>query len=179
MTLNVCLGEDFQAAGLTFCGNVGAADHRIVSATYQHTPGHAVLHLGRRAHVANRCSAHLDELCLPVGRRRHGADDIQSGHRINLIMWSYNRDYRASRAYRRRSQMFTRESSPPSPECTSYTHDRDFMQIRGDMDPEVRERAEKHSSKTWCPPPPCEYDGFDGVSGRYKAVDPFYRDLMN
>ena len=65
VTLNVCLGEEFTASGLTFCGTMGAPDHRQVSTCYQHSRGQAVLHLGRR---------------------RHGADDISEGHRINLIM---------------------------------------------------------------------------------------------
>ena len=65
VTLNVCLGEEFTASGLTFCGTMGAPDHRQVSTCYQHLRGQAVMHLGRR---------------------RHGADDITEGHRINLIM---------------------------------------------------------------------------------------------
>ena len=63
VTFNVCLGRNFTAAGLTFCGNMGAGDHRQISHRYLHHKGRAVMHLGRR---------------------RHGADDISQGHRMNL-----------------------------------------------------------------------------------------------
>ncbi|KAL1529021.1 hypothetical protein AB1Y20_010341 [Prymnesium parvum] len=158
VTLNVCLGDDFEASGLTFCGNVGAPDHRQLSTTYQHTPGRAVVHLGRR---------------------RHGADDIQRGRRINLIMWNYNRPYRNSAEYRARAQFYAREAAPPAPECTSFTHDRDYAQVRGDADPQVRLKAAKFASRAWCPPPSLEYEGFRGGAGRYRAIDPLHRDLMD
>jgi len=159
VTLNVCLGDVFTASGLTFCGTMGAADHRQVSACYQHVPGRAVLHLGRR---------------------RHGADDILSGHRVNLIMWNYNKGYRASAAYRRRSAAYLKEAAPPAVECTSFTHDRDYLQVRGSgLDAAARLRAAQRAPNTWCPPPALEYDGFKGVGGRYKAIDPAFQDLMD
>ena len=61
-----------------------AADHRQVSQQYQHRRGRALTHLGRR---------------------RHGADDISHGHRVNLIMWNYNTAYRASKT---RAQVWRR-----------------------------------------------------------------------
>ena len=158
VTLNVCLGDEFTASGLTFCGTMGTASHRQLSTRYHHARGQAVLHLGRR---------------------RHGADDIQSGHRINLVMWSYNRAYRASADYRRRGYAYVKEGAPPSPECTSFTHDRDYVQVRGADDPAVRRRAAKFTRTAWCPPPSLEYDGFEGGPGRYGDTDPFHRDLMD
>lgn len=99
VTLNVCLGSDsFEASGLTFCGDMGSADHRLRSYKYAHRLGRAVMHLGRR---------------------RHGADDITKGHRLNLIMWNYNKEFRASPEFRARS--FARELSAPDAECISYT----------------------------------------------------------
>ena len=149
VTLNVCLGKEFVASGLTFCGDMGAASHRQASLQYQHRPGRAVMHLGRR---------------------RHGADDISEGHRLNLIMWNYNRAYRTSHTYRSRS--YYRERGAPSPECVSYTHDRDFEAVRGEKRPE-----EKFARTAWCPPPQAEYDGFEGELGRYGNIDPMHREL--
>lgn len=149
VTLNVCLGHEFVASGLTFCGDMGAADHRQTSLQYQHRRGRAVMHLGRR---------------------RHGADDISEGHRLNLIMWNYNHAYRASPAYRSRS--YYREKGSPSPECVSYTHDRDFEALRGVKRPEA-----KFAKTAWCPPPQAEYDGFEGGLGRYGNIDPLHREL--
>eukprot|EP00966_Prymnesium_polylepis_P126624 2928099-Prymnesium_polylepis.1 len=95
-------------------------------------------------------------------------------------MWNYNGEFRSSPAYRRRSMAYAKEAAPPAPECTSFTHDRDYLQARGDdEDPQVRQRAAKFASTAWCPPPSLEYDGFKGGPGRYKNVDPFHRDLMD
>ena len=38
------------------------------------------------------------------------------------------------------------EVAPPAPECTSFTHDRDYVQIRGEDDPEVVARAAKFAT---------------------------------
>ena len=71
VTLNVCLGRgEFSASGLRFCGEFGRADHRQSKLQLQHSLGRAVLHLGRH---------------------RHGADDIASGERVNLIVWARSR----------------------------------------------------------------------------------------
>jgi len=151
VTVNVCLGKQFTAAGLTFCGNVGAPDHRRESHRYKHSRGRAVMHLGRR---------------------RHGADDITDGHRLNLVMWNYNRSYRASDAFRRRT--YEREAAPPTPACVSYTHDRDFEAIRNMVRPDSR-----LSASAWCPPPQAEYEGFNGVPGRYAKMDPYWMEPLN
>ena len=140
--MNVCLGRDFQAAGLTFCGDLGTPDHRRESYRYSHVRGHGLLHLGRR---------------------RHGADDITSGHRMNLIIWNWNHAYRASPAFRARP--FFQEDSPPDAQCVSFTHDRDFEAITKAPRPEG---AEKFAGTAWCPPPHAEYDGFRGTGGRYR-----------
>ena len=67
VTFNICLGKDFKGAGLQFCGDQGATDHRKASLQYQHKVGHCVVHRGHR---------------------RHGADDIVEGERLNLILWA-------------------------------------------------------------------------------------------
>lgn len=59
--------SEFTGAGLTFCGIMGAPNHRKLQYQYQHLAGRALVHLGAQ---------------------RHGADDIQTGERNNLIIWS-------------------------------------------------------------------------------------------
>lgn len=78
-TLNVCLGrEGFEGAGLRFCGRFGSSDHRHTQLVAAHVKGRAILHLGRH---------------------RHGADDITSGERMNLIVWAKSSVFRAAAAY--------------------------------------------------------------------------------
>jgi len=143
VTLNVCLGKQFEASGLTFCGDQGTERHRLFAFRYEHVRGRGLLHLGRR---------------------RHGADDISAGHRVNLIMWNYNRAYRLSKAYRMRP--YQKEPSAPDAVCVSFTHDRDYEAITG------RDRGpgnEKFAKTAWCPPRVAEYPGFQGMPGRYGA----------
>lgn len=71
VTLNVCLGKKFTGGGLFFRGvrcdahvNVDARPEELFE--YSHVPGQAMLH---------------------AGRHRHGANEIISGHRMNLILW--------------------------------------------------------------------------------------------
>ena len=79
ITLNVCLGRDsFKASGLRFCGEFGKKDHRVGRLELQHKVGTAVLHLGRQ---------------------RHGADNIEEGERINLIVWSRSSTFRTAAGY--------------------------------------------------------------------------------
>ena len=75
VTFNICLGREFEGAGLTFCGYMGQAHHRCFTYRHEHKKGHCVMHLGRR---------------------RHGADDISTGERLNLIIWNTNLAYRNS-----------------------------------------------------------------------------------
>eukprot|EP00429_Kryptoperidinium_foliaceum_P037525 CAMPEP_0176170720 /NCGR_PEP_ID=MMETSP0120_2-20121206/87398_1 /TAXON_ID=160619 /ORGANISM="Kryptoperidinium foliaceum, Strain CCMP 1326" /LENGTH=343 /DNA_ID=CAMNT_0017508529 /DNA_START=64 /DNA_END=1095 /DNA_ORIENTATION=- len=110
VTFNVCLGEPgYTGSGLTFCGNFGTSNHRIKTYKYPHQMGRAVFHLGHR---------------------RHGADDIETGTRINLIIWNHSWSYRSSEAYRQRRHNYVDEAQAPSLECLSYTHDRDFTHFR-------------------------------------------------
>lgn len=104
VTLNVCLGKEFEAATLSFCGLAADLDHRKLKHTYQHQKGRAVVHLGRH---------------------RHGADNIASGERVNFILWSTSSKYRASEAYKLH-RMRSAAAEPPDSICLSYTHDRDY-----------------------------------------------------
>ena len=58
-----------------------------------------------------------------------GADDIASGERQNLVIWSTNLKYRRSKRFRT-DQSFREEAAPPDPRCLSYTHDRDYPVYR-------------------------------------------------
>jgi len=90
---------------------MGEPRHRHLSYTYEHVRGHCVVHLGRR---------------------RHGADDIASGERMNLIVWNHNLAHRASRAYSdlQQQKVYQREAAAPDAVCLSYTHDRDYLQYK-------------------------------------------------
>jgi len=132
ITFNVNIYSNYSGAPLVFCGINGAPDHRLFKVAYQHELGHAVLHLGRH---------------------RHGAEDITSGERMNLVVWSYSHNFRTSSVSKKVHQ---REQSRPDKRCVSYTHDRDFGQFRAW--PEGKK--ERHLGAGWCPPRGKEYQGF-------------------
>ncbi|CAB9513630.1 and iron-dependent oxygenase domain-containing protein 2 [Seminavis robusta] len=138
VTFNVCLGETFTGSTLTFCGEFGAANHRQYTHQYHHQVGRAILHLGSR---------------------RHGADDIDTGRRMNLIVWNHNSVWRASSQYRelKHGMGYQREQGLPSKVCLSYTHDVDYLAYHDDLP----ERAKTLQLHPWCPPPGMEYEGFE------------------
>jgi hypothetical protein len=116
-TLNVCLGrEGFEGAGLRFCGRFGNSDHRHTQLVATHTKGRAILHLGRH---------------------RHGADDITSGERMNLIVWAKSSIFRAAAAYghvpldgypKEVEEVWGPDGGGHGPDklCLSSTNDRDY-----------------------------------------------------
>ena len=132
VTLNLCLGLEFTGAGLQFCGMSGAGDHRKHRHSYFHRKGYCVMHLGRR---------------------RHGADDIQSGERLNLILWNHSSTYRTSEESE--SPPYNAETGPPDPVCVSYTHDRDFGNFK-----DYPKGKENFRGRGWCPRRSFEYPGF-------------------
>lgn len=138
VTFNVCLGRDFDGAGLTFCGELGSAGHRRFCYRYQHVVGRCVLHLGRK---------------------RHGADDITKGERVNLIIWTTNQEYRRTFEYQashaQHPDYYAREEAPPDAVCLSYTHDRDFEQYKSLPPAALQMRDAGHVP--WCPPQFAEY----------------------
>lgn len=89
VTLNVCLGEEFEGGDLLFQG-VRCAEHQstrwLADETVQvaHRPGQAILHLGRHRHEA-----------LP----------IQKGRRRNLILWCSSAEFRKKGARAPRCRM--------------------------------------------------------------------------
>jgi len=132
ITFNVNIFGDYTGAPLVFCGINGEPDHRIFKTAYQHKLGYAVLHRGRH---------------------RHGAEDITSGERVNLVVWSYSHAYRSSSTSQKVHQ---RESRKPDTRCVSYTHDRDFGRFR--EFPAGKKEVQR--GRGWCPPRGKEYDGF-------------------
>ena len=78
VTLNVCLGKTFVGGGLTFCGRFGSPEHRTRHCVAAHAVGTAIMHLGRQ---------------------RHGANDIDAGERLNLILWARSSAFRSAAAF--------------------------------------------------------------------------------
>jgi len=111
VTLNVCLGREFTGAGLTFCGLRGDAgsDERRLQYRHTHVKGRAIMHLGHQ---------------------RHGADDIQTGERFNLIMWNKSSTFRLSRAFMDKYSRAPSDRGKPDLVCLSYTHDSDYEKYR-------------------------------------------------
>jgi len=127
VTLNICLGKAFTGATLSFCGAYGADVHRRHVCTYSHERGRAVVHRG----------AH-----------RHGADELESGERVSLIIWATCSTYRRTPSYRnsaiglRRlvqagqapvqagqagaSHVEVDADQPADPVCLSVRHDPDY-----------------------------------------------------
>eukprot|EP00931_Biecheleriopsis_adriatica_P005017 TRINITY_DN106590_c0_g1_i1.p1 TRINITY_DN106590_c0_g1~~TRINITY_DN106590_c0_g1_i1.p1 ORF type:complete len:628 (-),score=157.79 TRINITY_DN106590_c0_g1_i1:62-1915(-) len=132
VTFNMCLGLDFDGAGLQFCGLMGAANHRKHTHTYKHVKGTCVCHLGRK---------------------RHGADDISRGERLNLILWNHSSTYRKTEEYE--NPDYSKEEGPPDQVCVSYTHDRDYGIFK-----EYPTGKEHFKGRGWCPPKPFEYKDF-------------------
>lgn len=137
VTFNVCLGKEFKGAGLQVCGNQASASHRKASHLYQHVKG--------------RCLVHL-------GYRRHGADNITEGERLNLIVWNRNSEFRRSDRWERhhvQGKQYETEVGPPDPVCLSYTHDRDYTAFKA-----YTSRSAPYRKGAWCPPRFAEYEGF-------------------
>ena len=110
ITLNINLGRDFTKGGLRFCGHAGGSDLRKEQYHHEHRVGQAVLHLGRH---------------------RHGADDIEEGDRINLIVWAKSSTFRAAAAAGVcMPDGFPRsaESGLPDLMCLSRTNDEDYLE---------------------------------------------------
>ncbi|KAK3266798.1 hypothetical protein CYMTET_24604 [Cymbomonas tetramitiformis] len=149
VTFNICLGKEFVAAGLTLCGTVGTPDHRQLAHKYDHIPGRCIVHLGSK---------------------RHGADDIITGERNNLIVWNHNEDFRARGGTKARG--FAKESDIPHQDCLSYTHDRDYSLLK-EFPQGERGRVAKATNKrqAWCPPNHACYDSMAPVLKRGSSYE--------
>jgi len=131
VTFNCCLGQEFTGAKLQVCGIMGDSDHRQFKVEYSHRPGWVICHMGRQ---------------------RHGADNIDSGVRINLIHWNHNKVWRRSAEHM--AHEYKQENGPPDLQCLSYTHDRDWEKYKGGERP-----VDTGGRRPWCPPPHAEFAG--------------------
>merc|ERR1712144_190975 len=104
---------------------MGRPEHRQLTATYHHKPGRCVVHLGRK---------------------RHGADNIASGERNNLIIWCTNDVFRQCDEYRNHS-LYQQESGAPDLQCLSFTHDIDIEKYT-----EYPANMAHLKNSGWCPP---------------------------
>lgn len=100
------------------------ANHRVFQLEYKHVLGTCLMHLGNQ---------------------RHGAQDITTGERLNIIIWNTSLAYHITPEYKKRDNFYEKEGAPPDPRCLSYTHDRDYGQYK-----EYPEGNTGESS--WCPP---------------------------
>jgi len=91
VTLNLCLGRRFEGGNLLFKGVRCKAHVNTPSAVgedfeFMHKPGQAILHVGKHRHLAKR---------------------IISGHRMNLILWCRNSGFSERALKRGASTAFT------------------------------------------------------------------------
>lgn len=106
VTFNVNICDEFQGAGLSFCGLHGAVDRRRLNFQYDHKLGRAVVH---------------------AGLHTHGADDLVAGERLNMIIWCCSSRFRQSAQFRERFARPTLTEEEPDLRCLSRTHDRDYQ----------------------------------------------------
>ena len=109
VTLNVCLGRaNFRGGDLRFCGQFGSALHRQTLGVVHHGLGRAVLHLGRQ---------------------RHGAEKLEAGQRLNLILWARSSAFRAAAAFGHIDpDGFPKQPEAGTPDrlCLSKANDEDY-----------------------------------------------------
>lgn len=77
VTLNICLGGEFEGADLYFHGMRDHADEEEEIGTFNHRPGVGVIH---------------------VGQQYHGVNRLISGERHNMVVWGKSSKYRSSAA---------------------------------------------------------------------------------
>jgi len=139
ITFNVCLGKEFEGAALNFCGVLGQPDHRQFKTAYYHVKGHCIVHLGTQ---------------------RHGACEITSGERLNLIIWNKNHIWGESKDYEYciSQRTYNKETAPPDLRCLSYTHDKDYIFFKKKLPDTVDKKKIKQIG--WCPPQHAWYDEY-------------------
>jgi len=146
ITFNACLGKEFEGAALNFCGVVGQKDHRQFKTTFHHVMGSGVMHLGYQ---------------------RHGACNITSGERLNLIIWNRNKIWKMSQDYQDHlsPKAYSKEEGPPDARCLSYTHDKDYLFFKKKLPDDVNK--EKIKIMGWCPPEHAWYDEYADARKQY------------
>ena len=86
---------------------------------------------------------------MHLGTKRHGADDITSGERNNLIIWNHATAFRESAAYNEHKRRYMKEGGPPDPVCASFTHDSDYLKLASGGQYPAGATPGAHP---WCPP---------------------------
>ena len=114
VTLNVSLVANYAGSGsLRFCGMEKTTSYRTFLGDCAHTPGVAVLH---------------------AGGRRHGANSIEEGERVNMIVWCRSREYRdhlAEDTTNEEEEDADERRRIPDERCLSRTHDADYVEFLG------------------------------------------------
>jgi len=77
VTLNVCLGKEFEGGSLYFQGLLMEPSTHDENFEFRHVPGRAILH---------------------IGKHRHGANPIENGERFNIILWMMSSTYQLKQA---------------------------------------------------------------------------------
>jgi hypothetical protein len=83
VTFNVCLGREFTGGTIYFRGLLCRVCQQSSSSTQEHV---------EITHKLGRALLHR-------GQHRHGANEITSGERYNLIMWCRSNQYRLQDNY--------------------------------------------------------------------------------
>lgn len=128
VTLNVCLGRDgFVGGDLRFCGRFGSPTHRRSLGVVRHRKGRAVLHLGRQ---------------------RHGAEALEAGARLNLIVWARSSAFRAAAAFGHIDpdgypKQPEASGAPPDTVCLSKANDDDYVEQLAQLGEGEAERLAK------------------------------------
>lgn len=118
VTLNINICDAFTGSGLSFCGLYGGVDRRQLNHVYQHVKGRAVMHSGLHT---------------------HGADELATGERYNMIIWCRSSSYRLSDSFQHRYARPLLTEYEPDQRCLSKTHDRDYSKW-------MKHFANEHSS---------------------------------
>jgi hypothetical protein len=111
---------------------------------------------------------------------RHGADEIVSGSRDNLIIWCTNEEYQSSASYHSlvSEQSDAKESSEPDVECVSYTWDRDYIMFKTSFPPNIRPM--NTVQRAMYPTKGSEYDSMaspDEIQVRLQAAETIFTKL--
>ena len=67
---------------------------------------------------------------LHLGNHRHGADDLVTGERFNLILWNKSSSFRLTRDFASKYSQPPSSRGPPDLVCLSYTHDSDYEEYK-------------------------------------------------
>ena len=108
ITFNININSNFKGSYLTICGLTGDKNRRNLTKNYDHKLG--------------RCLVH-------AGSHRHGAKNIISGERMNIIIWCKSSSYRQYKSHGSGNCVCCKvhkNENNPDLLCLSKTHDKDY-----------------------------------------------------